>query len=454
MKESCCQRDNVEHEEYDKACSAFHGEPNNQDGVNLFEKILSRNNLNLAYMQVVRNKGAAGVDGMTYDQLLPYLKDNREILLEQLRSGRYKPQPVLRIEIPKPTGGKRQLGIPTVIDRMIQQAINQVLQPLFEPEFSDNSFGFRPKRSAQMAIIQAKEYYEQGFKHVVDIDMKAYFDTVNHDKLMYYIEKKVKDKHVLQLIRNYLISGVMDKGLFSNSDKGTPQGGNLSPLLSNIYLHEFDKLLEERGHKFVRYADDCNIYVKSRRAAKRVMTQSFEFLEGSLKLEVNRKKSAIGSPIRRKFVGFCLMVTKKGVKIRPHNQAKTTITSKLKKLTKRNRGKNIKVILKQIKQLMTGWINYYGIGEMKNFMIDLNGWLKRRIRQYIWKQWKNPLTRRKHLIRLGIDKAKAYEWSNTRKGYWKVSRSYILHRSLTNKELASLGYQDIALRYQFIHSNY
>ena len=454
IKESCCQRNNVEHEEYGKACSAFHGEQNNQDGVNLFEKILSRNNLNLAYMQVVRNKGAAGVDGMTYDQLLPYLKENREILLEQLRSSRYKPQPVLRVEIPKPTGGKRKLGIPTVIDRMIQQAINQVLQPLFESEFSDNSFGFRPKRSAQMAIIRAKEYYEQGYRHVVDIDMKAYFDTVNHDKLMYYIEKKVKDKRVLQLIRNYLVSGVMDRGLFSNSDKGTPQGGNLSPLLSNIYLHEFDKVLEKRGHKFVRYADDCNIYVKSRRAAKRVMNQSVEFLEESLKLEVNREKSAIGSPIRRKFVGFCLTVTKKGVKIRPHTQVKTTIKSKLKKLTKRNRGKNIEVILKQIKQLMTGWLNYYGIGEMKTFMIDLNGWLKRRIRQYIWKQWKNPRTKRRNLIRLGIDKAKAYEWSNTRKGYWKISRSYILHRSLTNKELASLGYQDIALRYQFVHSNY
>ena len=454
IKESCCQRNNVEHEEYGKACSAFHGEQNNQDGVNLFEKILSRNNLNLAYMQVVRNKGAAGVDGMTYDQLLPYLKENREILLEQLRSSRYKPQPVLRVEIPKPTGGKRKLGIPTVIDRMIQQAINQVLQPLFESEFSDNSFGFRPKRSAQMAIIRAKEYYEQGYKHVVDIDMKAYFDTVNHDKLMYYIEKKVKDKRVLQIIRSYLISGVMDKGLVSISDKGTPQGGNLSPLLSNIYLHEFDKLLEERGHKFVRYADDCNIYVKSRRAAKRVMNQSVEFLEGSLKLEVNREKSAIGSPIRRKFVGFCLTVTKKGVKIRPHTQVKTTIKSKLKKLTKRNRGKNIEVILKQIKQLMTGWLNYYGIGEMKSFMIDLNGWLKRRIRQYIWKQWKNPRTKRRNLIRLGIDKAKAYEWSNTRKGYWRVSNSYILHRSLTNKELASLGYQDIAKQYQFIHLNY
>ncbi|MBO0477717.1 group II intron reverse transcriptase/maturase, partial [Vagococcus sp. DIV0080] len=197
VKESYYQKDNVEHERYDRASSAFHGEQNNQDGVNLFREILSRDNLNLAYRQVVRNKGAAGVDGMSYDELLPYLKENQEVLLEQLLSGKYKPQPVLRVEIPKPSGGKRKLGIPTVIDRMIQQAINQVLQPIFESEFSDNSFGFRPKRSAQMAIIRAKEFYEQGYKYVVDIDMKAYFDTVNHDKLMYYIEKKVKDKHVL-----------------------------------------------------------------------------------------------------------------------------------------------------------------------------------------------------------------------------------------------------------------
>ena len=328
----------MEHERYDRACSTFYGEQNNQDGVDLFEKIISRSNLNQAYLQVVRNKGAAGIDGMTYDQLLPYLRENREVLLTQLRTGKYKPQPVLRVEIPKPTGGVRKLGIPTVVDRMIQQAINQVLQPIFESEFSDNSFGFRPKRSAQMAIIQAKAYYEQGYKYVVDIDMKAYFDTVNHDKLMYYIEKKVNDKQVLNLIRRYLVSGIMDKGLFTKSDKGTPQGGNLSPLLSNIYLHEFDKLLENRGHKFVRYADDVNIYVRSRRAGRRVMIKSVEFLENTLKLEVNQNKSAVGSPLKRKFVGFCLLATKNGVKIRPHTSAKQRVTSKLKRITKRNRG--------------------------------------------------------------------------------------------------------------------
>nr|WP_307258971.1 group II intron reverse transcriptase/maturase [Oikeobacillus pervagus] len=448
------QRDNVEHEGYDGVHSNFHGELNNQNGVNLFEKILSRNNLNLAYLQVVRNKGAAGIDGMTYDQLLPHLKEHKEELLMKLRNGIYRPQPVLRVEIPKPDGGVRKLGIPTVIDRMIQQAINQVLQPIFDPAFSDNSFGFRPKRSAHHAIIRAKSYYEQGYKYVVDIDMKAYFDTVNHDKLMYYIEKKIQDKRVLRLIRQYLKSGIMINGLFQASEEGTPQGGNLSPLLSNIYLNEFDKLLTTRGHKFVRYADDCNIYVKSKRAGYRVMESSINFLEGELKLTVNREKSAVGSPLKRKFLGFCLLPTKNGVKIRPHQKAKSTVKQKLKKITKRNRGKSIEVLFVQIKQLMTGWLNYYGIGEMKSFMKEINGWLKRRIRQYIWKQWKKPRTRYRNLIRLGIEEQKAYEWSNTRKGYWRISSSYILHRSLTDEKLALLGYMNISEKYQSIHSNY
>ena len=448
------RRDNVEHEGDGGVPSNFHGELKNQNGVHLFERILSRSNLNQAYLQVVRNKGAAGVDGMTYDQLLPHLKTHREELLESLYNGTFRPQPVLRVEIPKPDGGIRKLGIPTVIDRMIQQAINQALQPLFDPTFSDNSFGFRPKRSAHQAIIQAKTYYEQGYKHVVDIDMKAYFDTVNHDKLMYYIEQKVQDKRVLRLIRQYLKSGIMVNGLFEASEEGTPQGGNLSPLLSNIYLNEFDKLLTERGHKFVRYADDCNIYVKSKRAGYRVMESSIKFLEGKLKLTVNREKSAVGSPLRRKFLGFCIHPTRNGVKIRPHQQAKTTVKRKLKKITKRNRGRSVEVLFKQIKQLMTGWINYYGISIMKGFIADLNGWLKRRIRQYIWKQWKLPRTKWQNLIQLGIDEQKAYEWSNTRKGYWRISASFILHRSLTDEKLVQLGYMDLSKKYQFVHSNY
>ncbi|WP_137665143.1 group II intron reverse transcriptase/maturase [Enterococcus hulanensis] len=449
------QRARVEHEGYDEVRSTSCGEQRTQDGVgNLFEKILKRNNLNQAYLQVVRNKGAAGVDGMTIDQLLPYLKEHREELLDELRQGNYKPQPVLRVEIPKPNGGIRKIGIPTVIDRMFQQAINQVLQPLFEPIFSDNSYGFRPNRSAHLAVQKAKSYYEQGYKYVVDIDMKAYFDTVSHDKLMFFIERKVKDQQVLRLIRRYLMSGVMENGLVTTSEEGTPQGGNLSPLLSNIYLNEFDQVLENLGHKFVRYADDCNIYVRSKRAGQRVMTKSIEFLEEQLKLIVNREKSAVGSPMKRKFLGFCILPTRNGVKVRPHVKAKQNVKKKLKEITKRNRARSIQVLLREINRLMTGWLNYYGIGEMKVFMRELNGWLKRRIRQYIWKQWKKPKTRRKNLIRLGIDHRKAYEWSNTRKGYWAIAKSYILHRSLTDKELARQGYVDISLQYQFLHSTY
>ena len=448
------ERDSVEHEGYHGVHSNFHGEVRNQNGVHLFEKILNRNNLNQAFLQVVRNKGAAGVDGMTYDQLLPYLKEHKEELLTDLRNVTYRPQPVLRKEIKKEEGGVRKLGIPTVIDRMIQQAINQVLQPIFDPTFSDNSFGFRPKRSAHQAIRQAKSYYEQGYKYVVDIDMKAYFDTVNHDKLMYYVERKVQDKRVLKLIRRYLESGIMIDGLFETSEEGTPQGGNLSPLLSNIYLNEFDKLLEKRGHKFVRYADDCNIYVKSKRAGHRVMEKSITYLEGQLKLTANREKSAVGSPLKRKFLGFCIMPMKNGVKIRPHQKAKHSVKKKLRKLTKRNQGRSIKIILAKLKQLMTGWINYYGISVMKSFIHEINGWLKRRIRQYIWKQWKKPKTKCKNLIRLGIDRQKAYEWSNTRKGYWRISASYVLHRTLTDEILALLGYMDLSKKYQKVHSNY
>ena len=401
-------------------------------------------------LQVVRNKGASGVDGMSYDQLLPYLKEHREELLAELYAGTYQPKPVRRVEIDKEDGGKRKLGIPTVIDRMIQQAINQILQQIYDPLFPDNSFGFRPKRSAHMAIMQAKSYYEQGYKYVVDIDLKAYFDTINHDKLMYLLEEKVKDKRV----RKYLQSGIMEGGLVKATEEGAPQGGPLSPLLSNIYLNEFDEVLELRGHKFVRYADDCNIYVKSRRAGERVMESATKILETKLKLTVNRDKSAIGSPTRRKFLGFCLHPTKEGVKIRPHSKSKAKVKAKLKEKTKRNRGRSIDAILKEIHQLMNGWINYYGICSMKSFMYDLNGWLKRRIRQYIWKQWKLPRTRRRNLIALGIEKRKAYEWSNTRKGYWRISKSFVLHCSLTDKELTRQGYIDISKQYQLVHLNY
>jgi len=296
----------VETESNKRVRSAVALETEEKNGAELLEDILHRNNLNAAWKKVKDNKGAAGIDGMSVDEMLPYLKEHREELLESIRGGFYKPKPVRRVEISKPDGGVRMLGVPTVIDRMIQQAIAQVLEPIFEKTFSDNSYGFRPGRNAHQAIKQARRYYDEGYTRVVDIDLAKYFDTVNHDLLMDMLREQVRDKRVLTLIRKFLKSGIMINGLVNASQEGTPQGGNLSPLLSNIYLTRFDKMLEERGHKFVRYADDCNIYVKSKRAAERVMENSVEYLEGKLKLEVNRKKSSTGSPLRLKFLGFSL----------------------------------------------------------------------------------------------------------------------------------------------------
>lgn len=437
------------------ACSVARLETERQDGAeNLLEAILDRNNLNKAYLKVKGNGGSAGIDGMTVDEMLPYLKEHREELLTALRNGKYKPKAVRRVEIPKPDGGKRKLGVPTVIDRMIQQAIVQVLQPIYEPLFSDNSYGFRPKRSAHQAISKALEYYNEGFKQVVDLDHAKYFDTVNHDILIDMLREQIKDERVISLIRKYLKSGVMIDGLVSPTTEGTPQGGNLSPLLSNIYLTAFDKLLESRGHKFVRYADDCNIYVKSRRAAERVMANCVKFLEGKLKLKVNQQKSQVGSPLKLKFLGFSLYKTGKKAGIRPHGKSIKRFKDKIRELTSRKQARSVENILKGIKSYTTGWLVYYSIADMESKIKSLNEWLRRRIRQIYWKQWKRIKTKHDNLVRLGINNSKAWEWANSRKGYWRISDSQILHMSLTNEYLASVGYDDILHRYKVLHSIY
>ena len=371
------------------ACSIALTETDREDGAeNLLERILDRNNLNQAYLKVKRNGGSAGVDGMTVEEMLPYLREHREELLESLRSERYKPKAVRRVEIPKPDGGKRMLGVPTVIDRMIQQAIVQVLQPMYEPFFSENSYGFRPKRSAQQAMKQALEYYNEGYTQVVDLDLAKYFDTVNHEILISMLREQVKDERVIRLIRKYLKSGVMINGLISPTTEGTPQGGNLSPLLSNIYLTAFDRMLESRGHKFVRYADDCNIYVKSRRAAERVMANCTKFLEGKLKLKVNRKKSQVGSPLRLKFLGFSMYKTGKKAGIRPHGKSIKRFKDKIRELTSRKQARSVELILKRLKRYTVGWLGYYSIADMESRIKSLNEWIRRRIRQIYWKQWK------------------------------------------------------------------
>ena len=405
----------------------------------LLERILEKDNLNEAYKRVRKNDGSHGVDKMKVKELLPYLQQHGATLMESIKGGNYKPQPVRRVEISKADGGVRLLGIPTVVDRMVQQAISQVLTPIFEKEFCNHSYGFRPKRNAHQAIKQAEAYINEGYKTVVDIDLEKFFDRVNHDKLMYLLSKRVEDKRLLKLIRAYLESGVMIGGLFSPSDEGTPQGGPLSPLLSNVMLHELDKELEKRGHRFCRYADDCNIYVKSKKSGDRVMTSIGKYIEEKLKLKVNRTKSAVGSPTRRKFLGFSFYFAKGGVKVCTHRKSLERIKAKVRTYTKRSNGWSIEERIDSLSSLIGGWVNYFKIADMRTHCQKLDEWMRRRLRMCIWKQWKKIGCRHYNLIRLGIENSKAWEYANTRKGYWHTSNSPILAKSLTNAYFKDLG---------------
>ena len=358
----------------------------------LLEKILDRDNLNKAYKRVRVNKGKPGVDGMTVDELLPFLKENGERIRQAIMDGTYSPKPVRRVEIPKPDGGVRLLGIPTVLDRVIQQAIAQVLSPIYEEEFSDNSYGFRPGRNAHQAIRKCKEYIDAGYKWVVDIDLAKYFDTVNHDKLMRLLSNKIKDGRVLSLIRKYLKSGVMVNGVVIDTEEGTPQGGNILPLLSNIMLNELDKELARRGLKFCRYADDCNIYVKSRKAAERVMASIRRFLEKELKLKVNKEKSAVDRPWKLKFLGFSFYLKNGEARVRVHPKSVNKLKAKLKEVTGRSNAMSMEERIIRLKQVITGWVNYFGIAEMGRLAKGLDEWLGRKIRMCYWKRWKKIKT--------------------------------------------------------------
>ena len=414
-----------------------------RDEEDLLERILSRDNLNQAYEKVKGNKGSHGVDGMTVDELLPLLKQDGARLKRSLLSGEYQPQPVRRVEIPKPDGGVRLLGIPTVVDRMIQQAIAQELIKIFDPDFSENSYGFRPGKSAHQAVIAARGHIEQGYGWTVDIDLEKFFDKVNHQKLMNLIARKVKDKRVLRLISRYLESGIMMNGVKVKSEEGTPQGGPLSPLLANIMLDELDKELEKRGHKACRYADDCNIYVKSLRAGERVMRSIGKYIETVLKLKINRNKSAVDRPSKRKFLGFSFYKVKGKVRNYIPRKPIQRFKTKVKEITARSSGRSMETRQERLNWLITGWVNYFRIADMKGVATELDKWIRRRIRLCYWKQWKKIGTRYHNLMKLGIDKWKAWEYANTRKGYWRISGSVILSKAMTNKYLEDEGFRSL-----------
>jgi group II intron reverse transcriptase/maturase len=409
------------------------------DTSKLLEKILHRDNMNEAFKRVTKNKGSHGIDGLTTDELLSYLKENGANLRQSLLDGIYVPLPVRRVEIPKDNGKKRQLGIPTVVDRVVQQSIAQVLSPIFEKIFSDNSFGFRLNRSAHDALKRCQEYMNEGYTWLVDIDLASYFDTVNHDMLIGLIYKEIKDIRVISLIRKYLNAGVMINGVVNTTTLGVPQGGNLSPLLSNIMLDELDKELTKRGLKFVRYADDCNIYVKSKKAANRVMQSITRYIEHDLKLKVNTDKSKVERPWECKFLGYSFYRKDNEIKMKVHEKSIKKLKNKLKLLTGRSKIGNIETTYKKIKQLVVGWVNYFKLADMKSAMRKLDEWLRRRIRMLYWKQWKNVSTKFNNLQKLGIFKQKAWEFANTRKSYWRTAKSPILQRSITNARLEKAG---------------
>ena len=399
------------------------------DKSSLMEQILSNENLDAAYLQVVRNKGASGVDGMEYTELQKHLSENGEIIKEQLRTRKYKPQPVRRVEIPKPDGGMRKLGVPTVTDRFIQQAIAQVLTPIFEEQFHNHSYGFRPNRCAQQAVIKALEMMNDGHSWIVDIDLEKFFDTVDHDKLMTIVGRTIKDGDVISIVRKFLVSGIMIDGEYEDSVIGTPQGGNLSPLLANIMLNELDKEMEARGLDFVRYADDCIIMVGSRQAAERVMRSITRYIEEKLGLKVNATKSKIDKPKGIKYLGFGFYYDSfaKEYRAKPHAKSVEKFKARMKELTCRSWGVDNAYKVKKLNELIRGWINYFKIGSMKGLCEKLDSAIRYRLRMCIWKHWKTPQNRAKNLIKLGV--GRRYAWSTAYSG---ARIAYVCQRGAMN----------------------
>jgi RNA-directed DNA polymerase len=438
-----------------QSAEPFPARDNGKSDERVWEAVFSRENMQTALKRVESNKGAAGIDGMKVTDLRDYLKAHWLEMRAVLESGKYQPSPVRRVEIPKSDGGVRQLGIPTVIDRLIQQAIAQVLTPMFEEVFSPHSYGFRPGRSAHQAIEQSQEYIREGYDWVVDIDLEKFFDRVNHDMLMARVARVVKDKRVLKLIRAYLESGVMVNGVVMDTEEGTPQGGPLSPLLSNIMLNDLDRELEGRGHKFVRYADDCNIYVtpalaggarETERAGERVLKSVKQYLEKKLKLKVNPKKSKVERATRAKFLGFSFWKRKGEIYIRLANRTKERFAEKIRRLTKRTRSGKMEDIVSEVNRYTRGWIGYFRLATTPSVYQGLDEWIRRRLRQMQWKRWKRGTTRYRELVKLGVPRERAVLGAGGTSP-WRMSYSPIIHEALNNVYWRSTGLESITERY-------
>lgn len=419
---------------------------------NLLDLILRKENLNKAYKQEKSNKGSGGIDGMQVDELLPYLRENQMNLIQEIRDGKYKPNPVRRVEIPKETKGEfRKLGVPTVVDRMVQQAITQELTPIYEEQFSEYSFGFRPKRGAHDALRQCQENVNDGYVYVVDMDLEKFFDTVCQSKLIEVLSRTVKDGRVISLIHKYLNAGVIANGMFERTETGMPQGGPLSPLLSNVMLNELDKELERRGHRFVRYADDCMIFCKSRKSAERTLENIIPFIEGKLFLKINRKKTGVAHISRVKYLGYTFYRYKGKCRFRVHPKSVGKMKDKIRELTDRNNGMSNAKREEKYQQFVRGWVNYFKLADMKKLLRETDEWARRRIRAVYWKQWKKIKTKYRMLKALGLGDWRVKELAFSRKGYWRMAQ--VLNQIFSNKIIAKLGYTSMLDYYLIVCEN-
>jgi RNA-directed DNA polymerase len=434
--------------ERERQASALGWESTRPKAMELMEEVLRRENLLVALRRVRLNQGAPGVDGMTVEALVPYLKENWPCIRKELLQGTYKPTPVRRVEIPKPEGkGMRSLGIPTVLDRLIQQAILQVLTPIFDPHFSEGSYGFRPGRGCHGAVTAARRYVEAGCRYVVDIDLEKFFDRVNHDVLMARVARKVGDKRLLGLIRRYLQAGVMSEGLIQGHEEGTPQGGPLSPLLSNILLDDLDKELERRGHRFCRYADDCNIYVKSAKAGERVMESITRFLKKRLRLQINREKSAVDRPWARKFLGYS-MTWHRSPKLKVSSSSVKRAKAHIQEIVRRGRGRSLAKVIGELTPFLRGWVNYFRLSQVKVSFEELDQWIRRKFRCILWRQWKRPRTRAKKLMERRIEKARAFTAAYNGRGPWWNAGASHMNAAVTAKWLQHRGLLSLLTEFQ------